>query len=401
MKSNLEHSALPTAEEIRMYQDGKLEALRSHEIELLAQENPLLADALDGYSTTPSFSMLPLITAGIAQTAGIASGGLAGSAAATAVKVTLPWWHLNGWIIGVVAGTTATVGTVVVLQEKNNVQTKPSANQTTENGLSTIHSEELDTIQFDEALESKNEVFSQAVLSENAQASIANFQEVNQPKISDAAENSLAKSNNTQIDRQVIDNLKPIPLAEANLQKNDAVPVEKKSSTVAIQILHILNYKLADYSVIRSEEWERFSLDEVGLPASFGSQEEKKLYVKEHPENVVSYIDYITQCIRAYDYEKFQQAIRRFNVVLEQYPDDVNAQFYSAMSYYAEKDYPKAIEYFLKVEKNGINTFDEEAMYYHAMTLKTLGNIDDANSLFVKVIRENGFYKENALQQMQ
>jgi hypothetical protein len=79
----------------------------------------------------------------------------------------------------------------------------------------------------------------------------------------------------------------------------------------------------------------------------------------------------------------------------------VNAQFYSAMSHYHLKQQREAIALFLKVEKNVIRTFNEEAFFYHAKCAKEVGDPDTANSLFVKVVQMNGFYKERALEEMQ
>jgi hypothetical protein len=75
MKNNLEHSAVPTSDEIKLYHEGKLGPMRSHEIELLAQENPLIAEALEGYAAKPAYAMLPLIQAGIIEASAAAAAG--------------------------------------------------------------------------------------------------------------------------------------------------------------------------------------------------------------------------------------------------------------------------------------------------------------------------------------
>ncbi len=396
MKNNLEHSVLPSANEIKLYQEGKLEALRSHEIEILAQENPLLADALEGYSAIPAYSMLPVINEGIAHSTGVATGTAASAGAAAAVKVGTAWWHINGWLIGVIAGSMAAVGVSVMVN--NNDETaanKPvierSIDQTSESESSELVAEPLSETSANAVLPGETPVVNQQVIDQHDQPRAVS-QETPPLQIRDSGE--------TQQDIAPAEPEQPLNTAadQPNNFPEDEAP--KKSSTIAIKIMHILNYKLADYTAIRVKGWEKFSLDDVGLPASFGSAEDRQKYLDENPERSVPYVNYITDCIKAYDTEKFKVAIQRFNVVLEEYPEDVNAQFYTAMSFYATREYDKAIALFSKVEKNHINTFDEEAMFYHAKALQQSGNFDEANSLFVKVVQENGFYKEQAIQEM-
>lgn len=378
MKSNLEHSALPTADEIRRYHEGELDPHRAHEIEVLSQENPLLAEALEGFSATPAYATVPAINAAIAQTVGIAGTGT--SAAASLVGASTPWWHLNGWMIGLIVGSAAAVGTTLYISNDQNTEQKI-----------TNDSEKIDLVVVQSTTNS-NEQSIPPIISENT-TSI----KIEAPKNVDKVALNNYASRPTAQDISVIDGSKqdvlPRPVEDENT-------LPKKSSTVAIKIMHILNYKLADYTEIRTTKWDKFSLDEVGLPANYGSFEERKKYLDEHPEKATPYVEYISQCIKAFDDAKYKLAIQRFGVVLKEYPDDVNAQFYSAMSFYHTSEFEKAIALFAMSEKNMIKTFDEESMFYHAKSLKALGRIEEANAKLEKVILRNGFYIENALKEI-
>lgn len=379
MKNNLEHSALPTAEEIRLYHEGQLAPHRSHEIEVLAQENPLLAEALEGFSAIPAYAVVPSIHAAIAQSVGVAG-----------TSVSTPWWHLNGWIITLVIGSAAAIGTTFLISGDVDSDQKLATNS---------NKVVLSTPVID-------------VVPENNTAIppvVAEISNVNKTEIGDTkkqVENTIGtdsdiKPSETEELIPVMETItdeksKKVILASA-LEEN---PTPKKSSTVAIKIMHILNYKLADYTEIRSKQWEKFTLDDTGLPANFSSFEERKKYLDEHPEKSTPYVEYISQCIKAFDEAKYNLAIQRFNVVLKEYPDDVNAQFYSAMSFFHTGEYERAIALFSKSEKNMIKTFDEESWYYHAKSLKAAGQVDEANALFTKVVQKNGFYAENALKEI-
>ena len=407
MKNTLEHSALPNPDEIKLYQEGKLDSARSHEIELIAQENPLLAEAIEGYSTSPSFHMIPVITATVAATAGSAVGASAAAGGiAAAAKIATPWWHLNGWIIGAAVGTSAAVGTYYI---KENIEAKEEQQNKKQELVSQDQAQLITSEQTRaDSTIAYAEAFSNADLTEKAPE---NVNEIAETRVSSETSSIVSDTRATTESGQKISGqplnadqiLKP---SGQNINAGEGNTVStgneiKPSSTVAISIIKVLNYKMADYTVIRSSHWEKFSTDDIGVPANFSSEEEKIKFQKENPGKVVPYIDYITQCIRAYDEHKHKVALQRFGVVLKQYPDDVNAQFYSAMSYFDSMDYEKAIPLFQKVEKNHINTFDEEAFFYHAKCLKAQGDIDGANSLFVKVVQMNGFYRERAITEMQ
>lgn len=399
MKNHMEHSALPSPEEIRKYQEGKLNAARSHEIELIAQENPLLADAIEGFGGNPAYHLIPGITAAVSTAAGVASTtGVMAGAAAGVVKATSPWWHLNGWIIGATAGTSVAVGTYYInenIQEKKQI----TANQTT--SLNPVEAQTTDIVSYDALLESVETADEPAQSASVLSGTNQYVQQSELVKTGNEVEKGSAlidDNSKSNVPQKISSISGPGIIQGSQSQQDDAL---RPSSTVAINIMKVLNYKMADYTAIRSNTWEKFSAEENGLPAKWESEAERVQFQKDHPELIIPYIEYVTTCISAFDNGKYQVAIDRFGIILDQYPDDVNAQFYSAMSHYHLKNQQGAIALFLKVEKNVIRTFNEEAFFYHAKCAKEVGDPDTANSLFVKVVQMNGFYKERALEEMQ
>jgi TolA-binding protein len=399
MKSNLEHSALPDPDEIRKYQSGELDAARAHEIELIAQENPLLAEAIEGFASNPAYHLLPGITAavttagGIATTSSITAGTVAG-----AVKVASPWWHLNGWLIGATVGTSAAVGTYYIADSVSKDSQKITEIIATHpNEHSEIN--QVSELNYADLADSSNV----SVVSGKTNVEVNVDGAAQGVQHHDASTHALIQEDQNTARNQTlpekINTKKSQEGVSATGDKNEGLP--KSSSTVAIQIMKVLNYKMADYTSIRENAWEKFDESDIGLPARWKSEQERESYLREHPESFVPYVDYVTTCISAYDQEKFEMAIQRFAVILDQYPDDVNALFYSAMSEYNLKRYDRAIQLFSLVEKNMIRTFNEEAFFYHARCLKALGDVDGANSNFVKVIQMNGFYRERAIEEMQ
>jgi tetratricopeptide (TPR) repeat protein len=404
MKQNLEHSALPDPKEIRDYQEGKLDPARAHEIELIAQENPLLAEAIEGYSANPAYHMLPGITAAVTTAAGVgvASGLTAGVTAVA--KAATPWWHLNGWLIGVAAGTSAAVGTYYVAVQNNEEKFAAKSTELRQEDAYNKENTEQGTLLYDslmmhadEGLQHEENPVAEDALKNTTEAAVSQqntYDGITLTSDSDEFEKRSDPGSLARIDSRNF----PKEIDGPEDDKNQA---PKSSSTVAIQIMKVLNYKMADYTAIRNASWEKFNPDDVGLPARWASEEEREQYSKDHPGMFVPYVDYISTCISAFDKAKYDTSIERFAVVLEQYPDDVNALFYSALSHYHLQEFDDAIAFFQKVEKNAIRTFNEESFFYHARCWKAKGDIDGANSFFVKVVRLNGFYKERAIEEMQ
>lgn len=393
MKTRPEHNVLPSAEEIQQYQEGKLDSARMHEIEMLAQENPLLAEALEGFAAQPAFAALPLITASIATSAGItaATGASAAAGVAAAVKASTPWWHLNGWLIGVTAGTAAATGTYYYMEvAKDNAEDQKTEQVLNHDAQNRDGHDENTAMPFADSLNQPGQS-----IPENDAFTRTETQDLSSGR-EGSAEND--ESNRSGRSYPEIIASKPETAVETRSEGDDQL---LKPSTVAIKIVHIQNYKTADYTAIRAKEWDSVNLEDLNVQARFQSNEEQARYRREHPEQVVPYMRYLELCLSAYDRKNYELAQRGFSDILAQYPDDVNALFYGAMSQYHQANYEKACALFEKVDRNMINTFDEEALFYRGKSLKALNRADEATSHFIRVVQMNGFYKEHALQEMQ
>jgi TolA-binding protein len=290
------------------------------------------------------------------------------------------------------------VGTYYInenIQEKKQI----TANQTT--SLNPVEAQTTDIVSYDALLESVETADEPAQSASVLSGTNQYVQQSELVKTGNEVEKGSAlidDNSKSNVPQKISSISGPGIIQGSQSQQDDAL---RPSSTVAINIMKVLNYKMADYTAIRSNTWEKFSAEENGLPAKWESEAERVQFQKDHPELIIPYIEYVTTCISAFDNGKYQVAIDRFGIILDQYPDDVNAQFYSAMSHYHLKNQQGAIALFLKVEKNVIRTFNEEAFFYHAKCAKEVGDPDTANSLFVKVVQMNGFYKERALEEMQ
>ncbi|MBL7942180.1 MAG: tetratricopeptide repeat protein, partial [Flavobacteriales bacterium] len=161
-----------------------------------------------------------------------------------------------------------------------------------------------------------------------------------------------------------------------------------------VVLKHINNYKVVDYGAMRHDKWVPFDAD---LPGTSADREnpETPPHTAE-PEIKVPYLRYIQDCIEAFYKGETNRCLQHFATVLQQYPDDVNAQFYSAMCFYKKGDYAKAIKFYDQSLANDTRTFGEESLYYKAMSLKNSGKTKEANDLFTYIVNGNGYYRKQA-----
>lgn len=383
MKSQLSHTALPSSQELEQYLNGTLDPARSHEIELLAEHSDLVAEAIEGYSAVPAFD-------GVPEWSGVVTTGK--SAATTGSKLSLlsrGWWHLNGWIVGLIMG-----GSMVwMFAESGEGVTKTQMNQltdqiqrnafTSETSISQVSDNENNLINIPgEIIQATNSMITPTQLvdvSDRRSAGVSgNDTDVFKPQIPD-------------------DTAKTTTIAADNLpvginRDNDGI---RPSQYAAVKIIHVLSYKVADYTELRSRNWNSFSTAESGVPAKYETESEMKKN-NENETKAIPYIEYLTQCISAYHDKKYSLASEKLSVIQAQYPEDVNAMFYNAMSYYHIGKYEAAMVNYDLTIKNRLTVFREEATFYKAKALKALGRNDEANALFSIIAGEKGFYSRNA-----
>jgi tetratricopeptide (TPR) repeat protein len=91
-----------------------------------------------------------------------------------------------------------------------------------------------------------------------------------------------------------------------------------------------------------------------------------------------------------------KKALARFEVILDTYPDDLNANFYSGLCYYNLNEFSKAINVFAKCQDSNYSNFNEEAQWYLAKSHQAAGNDSQARELFKKIVNEGGYYSAQA-----
>jgi len=182
-----------------------------------------------------------------------------------------------------------------------------------------------------------------------------------------------------------------------SITSKDAAPAinaTKYKNTKYVNDLKVLDY---------SEEYEfdyelKKSVEGNSLSPDFATKEDKVVSKKELEKSIVeiTYNDVLEAATKSYTNKEYTNAIAKFNTILKTHPNDVNAHFYTAMSFYQLKDYNKALTFYSSTLNNNDNTFKEDAQWYKALSFIELGSISDAKVLLDQIINESGIYKAQA-----
>lgn len=110
----------------------------------------------------------------------------------------------------------------------------------------------------------------------------------------------------------------------------------------------------------------------------------------------IPYLDHMGDVLAAFAAGRWQRAQEGTQVVLDQYPEDVNAQFYNGLAAYEQGQDVKARRWLGAAERNTVNSFQEEAAWYGALVVERTEGAEAARPLFERIARTGGFYAERA-----
>jgi TolA-binding protein len=174
---------------------------------------------------------------------------------------------------------------------------------------------------------------------------------------------------------------------------------DKKIVESNVKMLYIKNLKAVDYSIlytnhIAKKEW-----------ILTGTTADKETAISEGvmAEHVIKYIPYkefLIEGLTKFSKNDYKGALGHLLTIQQQYPDDVNASFYSGLCYYNLGKTRQAISMFDKTIGNSITTFKEESEWYKSLSLLEDGKKSDAKELMKQIENEGGFYAKAAREKL-
>ena len=162
------------------------------------------------------------------------------------------------------------------------------------------------------------------------------------------------------------------------------------STHIYVHELLVYNYKQRGSIVKQVPQFEL-----TGLPAAFEEAKNNELELQIHTKET-PYFEFLTNALFDFRKNQFKIALKKFKVILKQYPKDINALFYSGLCYYNINKQQKAIEHFSACLNNSYTIFNEEAFWYTAKSLYAKGETKKSKQQLEIIIEKNGFYKKSA-----
>lgn len=173
---------------------------------------------------------------------------------------------------------------------------------------------------------------------------------------------------------------------------NRAISIQTKKGAE----FYLYALKLVDYRNYRSKQI-KITTDGfiTGTPANINEASKTNADELENKINF-TYIEFLGKAMEVFSKNDYIKSLWYFKTILANYPDDVNALFYSGICWFQLKEYDNATTAFQKVVDAPFSNFNEEAEWYTALSLLKLHRIEAAETKLAEIIRLNGFYATQA-----
>ncbi len=360
---NTSHTSL-TAEQLEAFLEGKLSPDETARVQHLLDDCELSKEALEGYAIVPgAFTDVDALKRSIAKKSGMTSMN----------------WSTIG--LGIVAIAALSVFLTLFFGEEPKPDTIVEQTDNTTPNTSTVTAPAPANV-----LIPAEDHF----VNPEANAHFQQFSNDNPDK--SAFTDSLVVRPNEPLQPIPVD-LQPLLIADTTPVK--AVVVEASYNA---QVGFLLDLKITEYDkYYLTQTIEVKELPLTGTPAKY---EDDNGVIREYEEEEtvrdVPADQFLREGLIAFRDARYGKCISKMDVLLKNNPNDINALFYSAISYVKLEMYSKAIPLLDKIIADPNNVFDEEAEWYKALALEGNGDSVAATELFKKISAGNGFYSKQA-----
>jgi TolA-binding protein len=106
------------------------------------------------------------------------------------------------------------------------------------------------------------------------------------------------------------------------------------------------------------------------------------------------------EAINLYNSSLFKEAIIKFESFIQSNPENCDARYYCALSYYNTNNTRSALKQLDKITKSNDNKCYEKARFQKALILNNTNKKADADKIFKNIIKENSPFKDDAEKEM-
>ncbi len=184
--------------------------------------------------------------------------------------------------------------------------------------------------------------------------------------------------------------MSPLPIKKVNaIGENNQVRINLAKETYLQDLL------VVDYRYYRKRPEKPNSEDLLtGTPAENelgNDNSEESLSIVE-----VSYMNFLEKTLKYFNQNKHKLALQRFELILETYPDDVNALFYSALCLYNLNQFQLCEQRLMHLQNARFTNFDEEMNWYLLLTYRAQNKTEAFQKIKEQIVARKGFYSKQA-----
>lgn len=349
--------APPSKAELLAYLEGRLSPERAHAVERSMEQDPFLRDAMEGLSAPGTTSAL----------AGLEQGRP--STKSTGGKRT---WFLIGAVVGV--SLVAVIWFALPLLDRPDASALASTEQSAH---STMPEQQHD----------------EDIRMDPAEISTA----VEQPETLRIGHRAAERPQPKEI---IVREPGPLPLYPLRPALPDAEPTGTKPKRAARSTRMLLFPH--DLKLVHPDELYPYEpgvlLDMQSVSAAYPDRRTEQL--GNEKQRNMAYTVYMERALGQFSAADHRACLKSVNYLLEQYPNDVNALFYAGLCSYNLALYDRARQFFDRAATHPVDSFYEEATWYHALSLERLGEDDAAQETFARIAAEQGFYADRAAERI-
>lgn len=172
-----------------------------------------------------------------------------------------------------------------------------------------------------------------------------------------------------------------------------AVPRIERRKKASRQLVFIHDLKLVHPQELYTAD-PVLALADAGVAARFSDAPTQQRATGETV--MMRYLGFMEEAIARFAANDHKGCLDDMRFVLSQYPEDVNALFYAGLCAHNLGLHQRARQLLHRAAVHPVDVFDEEAQWYHALTLEKLGETDAAREAFARIASRGGFYAERA-----
>ena len=191
-----------------------------------------------------------------------------------------------------------------------------------------------------------------------------------------------------------------MPLLQVQASKLEKLKEERSyRARISTNTKYVLDLKTYDYERIYMREHEETWYNpNLGVSAEYAHSTDITTYHNNPDSRTVwkTYKSILESALADYKRSKFDKCLASLNLLLEDYPSDINGLFYKGLSLFYTKKYKKSIQYMTSVAADVNPTFDQEAEWFVALAYIKLGEREIARDHLNTIIEYDGFYKKEA-----